>query len=120
MTYTYIPSFYSLAEIEQLLSEFSLENPIVANSFAEFLAQIDPEQDQVVVHSTTVFASLIDLLAATQKVRLRSLSEPWLSEIYPNLSSLYRLAIDIHTARTHRGLKRARESGKKLGRRFNS
>lgn len=119
MTYSYIPSFYSLAQIEQLINQYALENPIVATSFDEFLEHIDPSVDQVVVHSATLFSSLIDLLSATQKVRLRSLSEPWLSEV-SHLSSLYGLATEIHTARTRRGLKRAKESGKKLGRRFNT
>lgn len=119
MIYSYIPSFYSLGEIEQLLLDFPLTNPIVAASFDEFVTQIDPFGDEVVVHSATVFSSLIDLLAATQKVRLRSLSEPWLSEI-THLSSLYGLATAIHTTRTNIGLQRAKERGKKLGRRFNS
>ena len=120
MIYSYIPSFLSLAEIEELLARYPLENPIVASSFDEFLGQIDPAKDEAVVHSATVFSSLIDLLAARQKVRIRSLGEPWLEEIDSHFDRLYRLATEIHTARTNRGLRRAKEQGKKLGRAFKS
>lgn len=120
MTYAYLPAYLSLAEIEHLVAHYQLPNPIVAASFDEFLTHIDPATDRVVVPSMTVFASLIDALAAGEKVPISSIEEPWIDQMQQYVVPLYQLATKIHTARTNRGLARAKAQGKKLGRAYNT
>lgn len=121
----YIPAFYSLGEIETIIKNIEDEGLdatqiIVADSFADFISKIDPEKDTVAVYSLVCFASMIDLLSAARSVTIRSLREPWFTEPIADpreyLASMHELAVAMHAARTNRGLRKARQDGRQLGR----
>lgn len=120
----YIPSFYSLEEIEKILAElcaagFDTSGAVVEDSFTAFLSTLRPH-DTAAVYSLDCFASMIDLLSAARSVTLRSFRQPWFSipptDIGQYLINLHDMAVEIHTERTNRGLRKARQSGKTLGR----
>lgn len=120
----YVPSFYSLEEIEKILAEmcaagFDTSGAVVEDSFAAFLATLDTH-DTAAVYSLDCFASMIELLSAARSVALRSLRQPWFAvpptDIQQYMAKMHDMAVEIHTQRTNLGLKKARQSGKTLGR----
>lgn len=124
----YIPTFYSLAEIQNNIKEMAaagidMQNTSIEESFDEFVKTLQPD-DTVVVYSYDCFASLIDVLSTIVSVPIRSFSEAWLAEPVTDnrryLEQIYELGKKIHAARTNRGLDRAKREGKKLGRAYGS
>lgn len=121
----YIPSHCSLDEVKQMLDVIEAqgldpENIMIEDSFAKFFATIDPEKETVVVYSLSCFASMIDLLSVAKMMMIRSVREPWFDQPIDDprqyLAQLHDLAVEMHAQRTNRGLNKARQEGKKLGR----
>ncbi|MEG1414476.1 MAG: hypothetical protein RSC35_04875, partial [Mucinivorans sp.] len=81
--------------------------------------------DQIIVASLDCMTSLMDVLNTASHYPIYSLEEPWFAQPITNpdkannmeyLGKLHALANKIHAARTRKGLSRAREQGKTLGR----
>lgn len=124
MIKVYIPSICSLSQVEAMIhriedSGVEIGEVIIEDSFDEFMAHLDGE-DTAMVYSLDCFASMIDLLSAAGSVVICSLMEPWFSEPVRDtrryLAQLHELSVAIHAERTNRGLRKARQSGKILGR----
>ncbi|MEG2606412.1 MAG: hypothetical protein RR980_04100, partial [Mucinivorans sp.] len=96
----------------------------VADSFDDFTHTLQPD-DQIIVASLDCMTSLMDVLNTASHYPIYSLEEPWFAQPITNpdqannmeyLGKLHALANKIHAARTRKGLSRAREQGKTLGR----
>lgn len=128
MEKVYLPTTYSLAEIQNNIKEMAqagidMDHTVIEDSFEDFLKTLQPE-DTVMVYSFDCFASLIDMLSAITRIPIRSFREAWILEPVADnqkyLEQIYELGKKIHTARTNRGLDRAKREGKKLGRAYGS
>lgn len=124
MIKVYIPAICSLSQVETMIHQIEasgveIGEVVIEDSFGEFMAHLDA-QDTAMVYSLDCFASMIDLLSAAGSVVIRSVKEPWFSEPVQNtrryLAKLHDLSVAIHAARTNRGLRKARQNGKILGR----
>ena len=118
----YIPTGRSLVEAQEALERLALQGIApdqiaVGQDLAAFLSETN-EGDTLWVESLACFSSLLDVLAvAGRGVAVKSLSEPWFSDLSAEtLERLYDLGTFLHAARTRRGLARAATMGRRPGR----
>ena len=118
----YIPTGRSLVEAQETLERLAARGVTptqiaVGQEFSAFIAFLE-QGDELWVESLECFSSLLDLLAvAGRGVTIRSLDEPWFSELSTQtLEKLYNLGTSLHAARTRKGLARAATKGRLPGR----